>query len=250
MNVVIPMAGRGSRFADRGVPTPKPLIPVAGRPMVAWAVETLADLPDVEITFVSLREHEERHGVTRLLRSLAGPRARVILLDDVTEGQLVTVLAAREFIDTDDELLIASADTYVLSDLGAAIARRHPVCRGLISVIDMPGDRWSFARADASGRVVEVAEKVRISDHASTGLYHFASGREFVEVAQGILRRGERTRGEYYVMPVYQHYIDRGWHVEIVPSREMWDMGTPEALAQFESRTALHRERVGGGELR
>jgi dTDP-glucose pyrophosphorylase len=250
VNVVIPMAGRGSRFADRGVVPPKPLISVAGRPMLAWALQSLVDFPDAEITFVALREHEECCGVTRLIRGLMGTQSRVILLDDVTEGQLVTVLAAREIINTDQDLLIASADTYVVSDLGAAVSARRPECRGLISVIDMPGDRWSFARTDAARRVVEVAEKVRISEHASTGLYYFASGREFVETAETLIRNGERTRGEYYVMPLYQKYIDRGRRIEIVPSREMWDMGTPEALGRFEAYQAQGCELAGRGESR
>ena len=99
----------------------------------------------------------------------------------------------------------------------------------------MPGDRWSFARTGASGAVVEVAEKVRISNHASTGLYYFSSGREFVTAAQTIVSKQQQIRGEYYVMPVYQEYIDRGWEVRLSQADEMWDMGTPDALRQFQT---------------
>lgn len=245
MKVVVPMAGRGSRFADRGVKTPKPLIPVLGRPMVAWALQSLVGIPYTQIIFVALAEHETSHGVTTLLRNLVGRQVDVILLDAVTEGQLCTVMAARESIDTDEDLLIASSDTYVVSNLAQDIAERQPDSRGIISVTDMPGDHWSFARTGETGRVVEVAEKVRISDHASTGLYYFSNGKEFVAIAEEMIRNGEKTRGEYYVISVYQKYIQRGWRVDVSRASEMWDMGTPEALERFESRRVSSLMKLG-----
>ncbi len=235
MKVVIPMAGRGSRFADHGVGLPKPLIPVGDRPMIAWALESLVSVSYSEMIFVALKAHDRDYDLKDALRPWVTGEPLVILLDDVTEGQLCTVLAARKLIDTDEDLLVASSDTYVVSDLGEAIAKRDDKCRGVISVADMPGDQWSFARTDEHGRVVEVAEKARISDYASTGLYYFSSGKEFVETARGMIYGGEKTRGEYYVMPAYQKYIDRGWWVGISKATEMWDMGTPEGLVQFES---------------
>ena len=238
MRIVVPMAGRGSRFAKQGAETPKPLIRVTSRPMVAWALESLSGVPYSDIIFIALIEHERHYNVSATLRDLASPEARIILLDEVTEGQLCTVLMASEFIDTDEDLLIASADTYIVSNLAADIAGRSDDCAGIISVANMPGDRLSFARTDETGRVVEVAEKVRISDYASTGLYYFASGQQFIEVAEEMIRNKEKTRGEYYVIPVYQKYIERGWHVGISIAKEMWDMGTPEALATFEQHLA------------
>jgi NDP-sugar pyrophosphorylase family protein len=238
MKVVVPMAGRGTRFMQQGIGMPKPLIPVAGRPMVAWALQSLSHIAFSQVIFIALAEHEAVYRITGLLRNLVSSEAEVILLNAVTEGQLCTVLAAQEFLNTDEDLLIASSDTYVVSELGQDIAHRFPACRGLISVAHMPGDCWSFARTDSSGQVVEVAEKIRISNYASTGLYYFANGREFISVAAEMIRRGEKTQGEYYVIPVYQEYIQRGWHVGLSVASEMWDMGTPEALAQFERQLA------------
>src|SRR5204863_6719507 len=106
-------------------------------------------------------------------------------------------------------------------------------CRGLISVANLPGDRWSFARTDAAGAVVEVAEKRRISDHASTGLYWFATGREFLEAADASIKSGRNLGGEYYVMPAYMELLSRGAKVELAPAGQVWDLGTPEALEAF-----------------
>lgn len=243
MNIIIPMAGRGSRFATQGVETPKPLISVAGRPMIAWALESLGDLlPGAQVVFVALREHETNYGISELLHTLAGPSAQVVLLDDVTEGQLCTVMAgimqstftaASSHINLDEDLLVASCDTYIVSNLAQDIQARSVGCHGIISVADMSGGRWSFARTDETGHVAEVAEKVRISNHASTGLYYFSKTQEFVDIGNEIIRNQEMTRGEYYVIPVYQKYIQRGWQVDISVAGQMWDMGTPEALEMF-----------------
>ncbi len=235
MIVVVPMAGRGSRFAEQAGDVPKPLVPVAGRPMVRWALGSLAGLDPSLVVFVALAEHDARFGLSALLREWPpGGRTEVVWLDDVTEGQLCTVLAARDLIDRDEDLLVASCDTYVRSDLGRDIAARAPGCRGLISVARMPGDHWSFARLGPDGHVAEVAEKVRISEWASTGLYHFSSGREFVEIGQSMVDRGERTRGEFYVIPVYGRYIERGLQVDVSVADEVWDLGTPAGVQAFE----------------
>ena len=227
------MAGRGSRLAGLAG-LPKPLIPVAGRPMVAWALQSLVGFGEISPIFVALAEHEHEFGLRAALAEVVGRDPVLVLLDDVTEGQLCTVLAARDLLLPEEDLLIASADTLVASDLAVDIAGCRTDTGGIISVIDLPGDRWSFARTDDSGAVVEVAEKVRISNLASTGLYYFASAGEFMDAADEMIARGEKTRAEYYVIPVYGKYIERGHRVEVSVAREMWDMGTPDAIATFE----------------
>ena len=235
MKIVIPMAGRGSRLAGWQNNIPKPLIQIAGRPMIEWALESFKGLPAAEVIFILLAEHENQFGIKQKLRQKFNKLSRFIMLNEVTQGQLCTVLAAREWIDPDEDLLIASADTLVVSDLANDISSRSKDCRGLISIATLPGDNWSFARTDNDGNVIAVAEKLRISDNASTGLYYFSSGQEFLEVGDEIIARQEKTRGEYYVIPVYQKYIERGWKVGISKADEVWDMGNPDAIAKFEN---------------
>jgi len=232
MNSVVPMAGRGTRVWQKTDGRPKPLIDIAGRPMLAWAWESLGGLREgARITFVVLEAH--RSGLVEAARHLAGAHAQVVALEQVTDGQLCTVLAATHALDLDSDLLIASCDTYVVSSLADAIRDKPAECRGIISVADMPGERWSFARTDDAGRVVAVAEKQRISNHASTGLYYFTSAGEFVEEANRLIAAGQKTRGEYYVMPVYERYIAAGKRVDIARASEMWDLGTSDAIDAF-----------------
>lgn len=233
MIIVMPMAGRGSRFAGHEAALPKPLVPVAGRPMFAWALDGVRGIEHSRIVFIGLEEHERDHGLSAIVHEHAGPRAEVLLLPEVTQGQLCTVLAAERLIDVEESVLIAPSDTYVVSSLDRDIPARPPECRGILCVADLPGDRWSFARCDESGRVVEVTEKRRISPHASTGHYFFSSGRELLEIGRDLVAQDERTQGEFYVILAYRRMIDRGLRVEISRASATWDMGTPEALERF-----------------
>lgn len=238
MIVIVPMAGRGSRFAKHGITTPKPLIEVANQPIVAWALKSIQGISYSKLIVVILEEHEVVYRVSSWLEKNFG--AHVVQIPQVTEGQLCTVLAARNFIDTDEDILIISSDTYVVSQLGQHIDQRSKDCAGIISVANMPGDRWSFARVDEMGNVTQVAEKVRISDYASTGMYYFANGHQFVLLADAIIANCETTQGEYYIMPLYQKYIERGLKVQISQADAMWDLGTPSALDDFETYLIEH----------
>ena len=240
MKVIVPMAGRGSRFKNVGEMTPKPLIPVLGKPMLYWALKSIDGIEYSQLVFIALKEHEVNFGLKTLLHELYGNNVTLILIDEVTEGQLCTVLAAEEHLNSSEDLLITSSDTFVKSKIGDHISRKADDCAGLISVADLPGNRWSFAKVDDTGRVVEVAEKRRISNYASTGLYYFANGYDFLTEAKRIIENKEKTQGEYYVIPVYQKLIERGLKIEISLADEVYDMGTPESLRQSIQELSKH----------
>jgi UDP-N-acetylglucosamine diphosphorylase / glucose-1-phosphate thymidylyltransferase / UDP-N-acetylgalactosamine diphosphorylase / glucosamine-1-phosphate N-acetyltransferase / galactosamine-1-phosphate N-acetyltransferase len=235
MIVVVPMAGRGTRFSDAGFDIPKPLIEVAGKPMILWALESLERVKFDAIIFVALREHDERYGIRRLLHKVNGWNTRFVFIDDITDGQLCTVLAAREYFTHDQDVLIAASDSYIKSGISRDIERRPVDCAGLISVISLPGDHWSFVRTDEFAKAIEVAEKKRISEHCSTGLYYFSRSTDLYHFGQQMIQNEERTRNEFYVIPVYQKMIDAGMSIRLSPATEMWDMGNPEAKRLFET---------------
>jgi dTDP-glucose pyrophosphorylase len=227
VNLVMPMAGRGSRFAQAGVRTPKPLIDVLGRPMYAWATDSLPLALASRLIFLCLREHLTGTDLERDIHARYGRLSPVIVpIDEVTEGQACTVLLARQWIDDDRHLVIFNADTWYRSTLPPSVA-------GLLGVFRAAGDRWSFARTDAKGRVVETAEKRRISDLACTGLYHFTRGSDFVRYAREMIRDDDRVNREFYVAPVYNRMIRDGLDIRVDVADEAWALGTPEDLEQF-----------------
>jgi UDP-N-acetylglucosamine diphosphorylase / glucose-1-phosphate thymidylyltransferase / UDP-N-acetylgalactosamine diphosphorylase / glucosamine-1-phosphate N-acetyltransferase / galactosamine-1-phosphate N-acetyltransferase len=235
MKVIMPMAGHGSRYAAKGYDDPKPFVSILGRPMFCRALESIRGIPVSLLIIVALKEHDEKYDISSLLRKEVSLPFKLVLLDEVTEGQLSTILKAGEWIDSEEDVLIISSDTIVLSSIGSEIAENKERFSGLISVIDVPGDNWSFVKTDARGEVIQVAEKERISNNASTGLYYFSSGKDLVQYGNQMIRSGKKTKGEYYVIPVYQEFISAGLKVGISEAREMWDLGTPENKARFEA---------------
>lgn len=234
MNLVMPMAGRGSRFADVGYKLPKPLIDVKGKPMYAWATDSLPLKHARRLVFICLQEHLGGLGLEDDIRRRYGQLDPVIIpLDKVTEGQACTVLEARDVIDRDEPLVIYNADTWCRTGLDESLPSMPASVAGVLGVFQAPGDKWSFAKTDASGRVTEVAEKRRISDWACTGLYHFTSGAEFVREADAMIAANERVNREFYVAPVYNRLIAKGRDVRIDVAKEVWVLGTPEDLDHF-----------------
>ncbi len=234
MNIVMPMAGRGSRFADVGHRVPKPMIEVKGKPMYAWAMDSLPLALARSVVFICLKEHLEGFGLEEDIRKRYAALNPVILpLTKVTQGQACTVLEAREQIDRDEPLIIYNADTWCRTSMAKTLPTLPKSVAGVLGVFEAPGDKWSFARTDAQGRVVEVAEKKRISNLASTGLYHFTSGAEFVAEADAMITANERVNNEFYVAPVYNRMIAKGRDVRVDVAEEVWVLGTPEDLAHF-----------------
>ncbi|MCU1267786.1 MAG: hypothetical protein JWM21_4104 [Acidobacteria bacterium] len=235
MNIVIPMAGRGSRFVQAGIEVPKPLIDVRGKPMYSWAVDSLPLSLARRVIFICLDEHLQARDLEADILKRYGVLNPVILsLNIVTEGQACTVLNARDLIDNDEPLLIYNADTYFRSGLAQVLTETNDHVDGLIGVFQAPGDKWSFARLDEAGRVLETAEKQRISEWATTGLYFFSQGKDFVRHADEMIAANARVNGEFYVAPLYNRMIAAGAVVRADKASEVWVLGTPEDLAHFE----------------
>ena len=235
MNIVLPMAGRGSRFAQLGITTPKPLIDVRGKPMYAWATDGLPLTLARRLIFICLSEHLADRKLTQDIQSrYARYCPTIIPLNEVTEGQACTVLKADALVDNDEPLLIFNADTYCPTTLGDMLSRSHAKLDGVLDVFRASGDRWSFARIDDHGRVLETAEKRCISPWATTGLYFFGRGRDFVRHARAMVAEGDRSNNEFYVAPVYNRMIAEGAAVFTNKVDRVWVLGTPEDLAHFE----------------
>lgn len=233
MNIVIPMAGRGSRFADVGWSVPKPLIEVLGEPLYAWGLKGLPLEKAERIILIALDELAlDATFCDDVRRRFGDHEIEVVRVPNVTEGQACTVLLAREFIDSDERLLIFNADTYQRSS-GLSALIDDPSIDGVLSAFRAPGEQWSFVRVDGAGRVVETAEKRRISEWASTGMYYFRRGADYVAAADAMVAEDDRTRGEFYVAPLYNRLIAAGARIAMDVVDEVHVLGTPQAVDEF-----------------
>ena len=233
------MAGRGSRFAKVGYTTPKPLIEVLSRPMIMWSIESIRGFypsaQDRDFIFLILKEHEEKYKISDSLRKLVGPAINVITVDAVTEGATCTVLLAKDFINSDEDMVVVDSDQFIVCP-GFAETQQLAVQNdwgGFIVTDEKSSPAYSYARTDDSGNVVETAEKKQISTHASAGAYYFGKGRYFVQAAEEMIRKNIRFNNEFYLCPVYNEVIAMNKIVRIVPVELWMTLGTPEEAQYF-----------------
>ncbi len=235
LNIVIPMAGDGRRFAEAGFAMPKPLVPVHGMPMIELVVRNLAPRQPHRIVFICKQNHLREHGLAAVLAGIA-PGSVVRSLAETSQGAACTVLQAADLIDSADPLLIANCDQFVACDMSAFVERlaRYD---GLIMTMRAQDPKWSFAACGPQGLVTRVAEKEVISDTATVGVYGFTRGNAFCAAARRMIAAERRVRGEFYLAPVYNEMIAAGarvgtWSVGSVGAG-MDGLGTPEDLARF-----------------
>lgn len=240
LNIVIPMAGAGSRFTQAGYTFPKPLIEVKNKPMIQVVVDNLrpADfLGDYKFTFIVQKGHYDKYALKYLL-GLIAPECNIVITDWLTKGAACTVLLASEHIDNDDDLLLANSDQFLeggISDfLESCKNQEHDAS---IMTFKATHPKWSFARLWSDWFVEEVAEKKPISDNATVGLYYFKKGSDFVKGAQNMIRKNIVVNGEFYVCPVYNELILDDKRVSIFDIwNRMHGIGTPEDLNRFLDR--------------
>ena len=233
MNVLIPMAGRGSRFATQGYTFPKPLIDVKGKPMIQVVTENLNI--KANYTFIVQKEHYEKYSLQHLLNLIA-PNCNIVQVDGITEGAACTTLLAKEFIDNDEPLLMANSDQFVEWDSNETLyAFSNGDCDGGIITFPATHPKWSYAKLGDDGYVSEVAEKKPISQHATVGIYWWAKGSDYVKYAEQMIEKDIRVNNEYYVCPVFNEAIGDGKKVRIkeIEKAGMWGIGTPEDLNYF-----------------
>jgi len=232
MNIVIPMAGAGKQFQERGYTFPKPLIEIRGKPMIQWVIENLNT--EGNFIFIVREEHYEKYQLQYLLNLLA-PGCKVIVQRDwVTPGAAGSVLLAEEYICNDRPLVIANADQYIEWNSNEFFyAMAHEECHGGIVSFKATHPRWSFARRGENGFIAEVAEKRPISDDATVGVYYWKQGADFVRAVKQMIAKDIRTNNEFYVCPTFNELIQEGKKIRIFPIKKMWSFGTPEDLDVF-----------------
>ena len=232
INIVIPMAGNGSRFAQEGYILPKPLIDVQGVPMIQRVVENLNI--DGKYIFIVRNEHLQKYDMKSLLEKIA-PGCIIVPTDGVTQGATSSVLLAAAFIDNDTNLLIANSDQFLEWDSNAFLYESMNVdgCVSTFEQTDASDKKWSYCSIDQNGFVDRVAEKEVISTHANTGIYFWSKGSDFVKYAQQMIDKDIRTNGEYYIAPVYNEAIADGKRIKIQNCKKMWGLGVPADLLKF-----------------
>ena len=233
MKVLIPMAGAGSRFSAEGYTFPKPLIDVKGKPMIQQVVENL-DF-DCEYIFLVRKEHAKAYpGLIDTLERITNGKFNYVLVDGLTDGAACTALLAKDYIDNDEDLLIANSDQLIEYQPNNFKAMKNLTnVDGIVFTFNAVHPKWSFVRTNSRGYVVEVAEKKPISNIATCGIYWYKKGSDFVKYAERMIEKNIRINNEFYIAPVYNELIEENKFLVPFYVHKMWGLGTPEDLRYF-----------------
>ena len=236
INIVIPMAGEGSRFSKVGYEKPKPFIDVNGKPMIVRVLENLS-YPHAQYILIARKEHMEKE--PDLVKEIEKKyNAIFIPIDSLTEGTACTVLYARKYINNDTPLLIANSDQIVDMNIGDFIndCKDRKLDGSILTFIDKDRDpKWSFAKINENNLVTEVKEKVAISDCATVGIYLYSKGKEFVNATIDMMIANDRVSNEFYTCPTYNYAITDNLNIGIytIKVNQMHGIGTPDDLNAY-----------------
>jgi len=237
INIVIPMAGHGSRFSKAGYKDPKPLIPVFGKPMIQVVIENLRPNVDHRFVFICQSEHFSKYPLRPLLEREA-PGCEIIEVNQVTDGAACTVLLAKEFINNTDQLMIANCDQYINVDINQYLnCLNQGDSDGLIMTMKAFDNKWSFVKLNENNEITLVVEKQVVSDEATVGIYNFMQGKDFVAAAESMILKDLRVNNEFYVAPAYNEMIELGKKITYFNigslNNGMYGLGTPDDLEVF-----------------
>jgi len=237
LNIVIPMAGAGSRFQKAGYTFPKPLIEIRGKPMIQVVVENINI--QAHYIFIVRKEHYDTYNLKPMLELLA-PGCSIITIDHLTEGAACTVLLAKDLINSNNSLLIANSDQFIEWDsCHFMYAVQNGNIDGMVPVFYNTHPKWSYAKTDDQGFIQTIKEKEVISTNATVGIYYWKKGSDFVTYAERMISKNIRVNNEFFVAPIYNEAIEDGKIFKLYTINKMWGLGIPEDLDYFLAENKL-----------
>lgn len=239
LNIVIPMAGRGSRFQKAGFTLPKPLIPIHNQPMISLVINNLRPQYKHRFIFLCLEEHIQKYEIDKKLREWVKD-CEIVLVNEVTEGAACTVLLAKQLINNQEPLMIANSDQWIDCDINHYLNFFELSGNdGAIMTMTADDPKWSFVRFNDHAIPCEVVEKQVVSNQGTVGIYNYRYGSDFVEAAESMIANNFRVNGEFYVAPTYNQMLAKGKTIVCYnigsEGNGMYGLGIPLDLAKFEN---------------
>lgn len=239
LHIIMPMAGEGSRFANAGWTTPKPLIELHGEPLFKHAISSVtADGIQMKYSFIVRQEHINKYGIDKGIKAFL-PEANIFSVMKTTRGAVETCLMAESTIADDDAVIVMDCDLEFRSARFIEIIKEilslplEQANGGALVSFESNQPKYSYAEVGKDGLVIRTAEKEVISSHALCGAYFFSTGKRFKEIAHQLLNEPEFKKPEYYVSLLYNYMLAAGEKVQLAQMEEYYSYGTPEELQRY-----------------
>ena len=239
-NILITMAGSGSRFIKAGFSEPKYMIRAHNKTLFYWSLKSLKNFisDNTRLIFITLKENNARKFIESECLNLGLENIYIYELDHVTDGQATSAYNSSSLWQAEKPLLIYNIDTYI-NPRSLKISDIPPNSDGWIPCFKAKGDHWSFVNLNQYGWAQSVSEKERISEFASIGLYWFKKADEFLNAYDNFfLKHKNEINGERYIAPLYNYLISNNKNISIanIPVYDVYPLGTPGELDQFVSK--------------
>jgi choline kinase len=230
--ILLPVAGQSARFKEVGIDPPKWSLQVGNQSIINRAINSVLDSRNVneQLVVTCLKEHLEFF--TQAINKELYEKITFVTLDHQTNGQAETILRTLEKIQVNnhERLIIWCGDSAFRPESFNFSSKKG----NWILVSNLPGDHWSFVKQE-NGKVIEVTEKSRISNHASLGLYSFDTIQSFIDTKPLDLRWGYK---ESFVAPLYNTLISKEEKIEMfsIDPQDYFPMGTPKEIVKTAKR--------------
>ena len=236
INILIPMAGAGFRFTSAGYKKYKPFIEVNEDTMIREVIRNL-NCPEYRFIFIINIEQISKEEFESHLSEENNLEYKIITVDKITEGPACSALVAKEYINNEDPLIIINCDQIIWDFNPSYIDSfvRVTEADGFLGCFLSSSKKNSYIKVDPNGEVLEVKEKIVISNLATNGLHYWKHGRYFVESVEEMISHNDRYNGEFYVAPTYNYLIKRGKKILPYFFNLHFPIGIPEDLKKYQS---------------
>ncbi len=228
VHYVMPMAGRGSRFNKEGFDLPKPLLEIYGMPFFYWATKSISKFIDLSsIDFVVLQEHIEKFSIDKVIKKFF-PEARIVGLQEVTEGAVITSMKGIEEINDDLPIIFNDCDHLFKSKEFNNFCNLNfdSTIDGILLTFKANEPKYSFVEKDIDGNIIRTVEKKVVSDEAICGCYYFKNKEIFLKSAEKYLINCNYN--EYFMSGVYNVMIQDNKNVKSIKTDFHIPFGVPE----------------------
>lgn len=236
INIVIPMAGAGSRFSVAGYDVPKPFIEFNGKMMIE---HVLGSFENVEAKFILVLQEkfltEQKEQLEKLKTKYA---LDFVTVPKLTMGAAITALAAHKKINPENDIIFADSDNiFDKNDIVNFISEvRSKNLAGALLTINSDKECYSYAKVDENGFLIKTKEKEVISNHAITGVYYFKNLDDFRDATIDLVVESDLSKGEFYMSNVFNHLKKFNDKIGVFDIEKFDCVGTPEQLKQYIGR--------------
>ena len=236
INILIPLAGSNQFFSEAEYPFPKPLIEINGKTMIEQVINNFDSIKkEKQFIFIVNSDDCKKYHLDNVLNLLTDHSCKLIRINNETKGAACSAMMAIEYIDNEIELIIANSDQIFDENLDDIVAAFKDVDGGVIT-FDSVHPRWSYARLDADGYIVEMAEKRPLSRHAVAGFYYFKKGSDFIENAKRMIGKDASVNGLYYVAPTFNEMVlkNKKLIIKKIKNSTYHTFYTPRKIQEYE----------------